>query len=417
MSTYHALFRHRGYLAFWLGQVTSVIGNGIRLVALPALILQSHSGKTYAYVLAADAFFSVVLMLLGGAFADRHSRTGLMALSDVIRAIAVLGYLTFGPQSALAPLLLCAALAGTGSALFQPAHRAALPQIVPAELRQKANSLDGATNSLGLAAGAGLGGVLVASVGPRWALLFDVATFMVSLLTLLWIRLPGVAAPSVKAASPSIFAEIKEGAREVRRRAWVWTIMLQGTLQLLLVFAPYSVLVPVASADRYGYVAYGWISASGSLGMIIGSALAGRVTTARPGLWAMNALTPAALFVWCLAVDVPLAVFCVCAFLGWVGIGIFVVFWFTALQKEFPQEVQGRVFALESVVTFGLNPVAFALTPLVADRVGLTAFAAIAVAMLIASNYVVLLVPGAITLSTPTAVKEPAESNAAELTT
>jgi Major Facilitator Superfamily len=397
VSTYRDLLRDSRYLAFWSGQVTSVLGNGIRVVALPALILMSHNANAYGFVLAADALFSVTLMLFGGAFADRHSRTGIMALSDVIRAVAVLGYLTFGPGSNVAPLLACAALAGTGAALFQPAHRAALPQIVPEALRQKANSLDSATNSLGLAAGAGLGGVLVATVGPRWALLFDVATFMVSLSTLLWIRLPK-AAPA-PASRTSIFTKVREGIAEVRRRAWVWTIMVQGTVQLFLVFAPYVALVPVESASRYGYAAYGWISASGSIGMIFGSALAGRIRTTQPGVWAMNALTPAALFVVCLAVDVPLAVFCVCAFAGWLGIGIFVVFWFTALQKEFPQAVQGRVFAVESVATFGLNPIAFALAPLVAYQVGLTAFAVVAVVVLIASNYLVLLVRGATTLS------------------
>jgi hypothetical protein len=57
--------RDSRYLAFWLGQVTSVVGNGIRVVALPALILMAHSGSSYAYVIAVDALFSVVLMLFG----------------------------------------------------------------------------------------------------------------------------------------------------------------------------------------------------------------------------------------------------------------------------------------------------------------------------------------------------------------
>lgn len=397
MTTYRQLLRDSRYLAFWLGQVTSVVGNGIRVVALPALILIAHGGEAYAYTLAVDSLFSVTLMLFGGAIADRQSRTGVMALSDVIRAIAVLGYFSFGTRSELAPLLVFAALAGTGGALFNPAHRAALPQIVPPELRQKANSLHGITNSLGMAAGAGLGGLLVATIGPRYALLVDAATFGVSLLTLLWIRLPRVAPEQTERTS--IFKDVRQGIAEVRKRAWVWTIILQGTVQVFLVFAPYVALVPVASADRYGVSAYGWISAAGSIGMIVGSTVAGRIVTKRPGLWAMNALAPSALLPLCLAINVPLWAFCVGAFAAWLGIGIFVVFWFTALQKEFPLEVQGRVFALESVATFGLNPIAYAVAPLIAFAIGLNAFAIMATIVLIISNYVVLFVRGAVQLS------------------
>jgi MFS family permease len=397
VTTYRQLLRDSRYLAFWLGQVTSVVGNGIRVVALPALILLAHDGAAYAYTLAVDSLFSVTLMLFGGAIADRYSRTAVMAVSDVIRAVAVLGYLLFGTRPELAPLLIFAALAGTGGALFNPAHRAALPQIVPPELRQKANSLDGATNSLGLAIGAGLGGLLVATIGARDALIVDAATFGISLLTLLWIRLPRVT--PTKTERTSIFKDVREGVAEVRKRAWVWTIILQGTVQVFLVFAPYVALVPVASAERYGVSAYGWISAAGSIGTIVGSTLAGRIVTRRPGLWAMNALAPAALLPLCLAINVPLWAFCAGAFAAWLGIGIFIVFWFTALQKEFPLEVQGRVFALESVATFGLNPIAYAVAPLIVFAIGLNAFAIMATIVLIISNYVVLFVRGAVQLS------------------
>lgn len=412
-TTLGALLRDSRYLAFWLGQVTSVVGNGIRIVALPALILSAHDGRTYGLVLAVDSLFAVLLLLFGGAIADRYSRTSVMAWSDVIRAIGITGYLVFGGTTQMTGLLISAALVGAGAAAFEPAHRAALPQIVPDALRQKANSLDAATRQLGLAVGAGLGGVLVATVGPQKALIIDVATFAVSLITLFWIRLPPVdRSAEAESARTSLFAEVKEGISQVRRRAWVWVIMVQGTVQVFLVFAPYFALVPIASAERYGVAAYGWISASGSIGMIVGSTLAGRVTTMRPGLWAMNALAPSALLPLCLAFHVPLAVFCVAGFLAWLGVGIFVVFWFTALQREFPQEVQGRVFALESVATFGLEPIALAVAPILAYQIGLTSFAVFATIVLVITTYAVLFVRGAVALSSAPRPREPAVSAA-----
>jgi MFS family permease len=401
-----ALLRNPRYLAFWLGQVTSVIGTGVSLIALPALVLPARGPGAFGLVIAAEAASSVLLLLFGGVIADRYSRSAVMAISDVLCVIGVGGFLLFAERGPLGLVMAAACLIGVGSALYQPAHRAAMPQVVSEEQLQAANALDSASKRLGYAAGALLGGLLIAGFGARGAFLFDIVTYAVSLATLLWLRLPPVRSSAVTPGVRAVLVEAREGMREVRRRPWALIIMIQGTVQVFFLFAPNSALVPIVSLDRWGPEAYGWLSSAGSIGMMAGSAVAAKIKTRKPGLLAMHALVPCAILPLCLAVPVTLPMWCAVQFLAWFGIGIFFVLWFTALQSEFPQEVQGRVFSLESIGNFALQPIAIAIAPLLASTIGLAPFAIIAAVVMLISTYGVFLVPGTVQLRTPQPVAE-----------
>ncbi|NUT35007.1 MAG: MFS transporter [Hamadaea sp.] len=410
--SFRALLAHRRYLAFWLGQVTSVVGNAISLIALPALILPARGATAFGLVIAAEAAAGVLVLLFGGVIADRYSRSAVMAIADLICVLGVAGFIFLAEAGPLPALMAAACLVGIGGAIYQPAHRAAMPQVVPEELLQKANALDSATKRIGAAAGALLGGVLIATVGARGAFAVDLATFAVSLATLLWLRLPALRTGEVSPGVRAVLAEAREGVAEVRRRPWALVIMIQGTLQVFFLFAPNYALVPIVSNERWGPEAYGWLSASASLGMMLGSAVAGKISTGKPGVWAMNALLPCAILPLCLALPVSLPLWCLVEVLAWAGIGIFFVLWFTALQKEFPAEVHGRVFSLESIGNFALQPIAIAVAPLLASTIGMTAFVIIAVVVMIASTYGVFLVRGVATLRSPVAAAEPARAGA-----
>ena len=122
----------------------------------------------------------------------------------------------------------------------------------------------------------------------------------------------------------------------------------------------------------------------------------------------MNAVAPCALLPLLLVVDLPLWAFCLINAVAWAGIGWFAVLWFGALQTEFPAQVQGRVFSLESLATFGLQPLGLAIAPVVAAAVGLTAVAVVASVVMIVTTYAVFLVPGVARFRSPDPVPAPA---------
>ena len=385
------LLADRRFRLFWLGQATSTVGNGIRIVALAALVLDRYDGQTLGWVLAADSLATALVLLAGGVLADRYSRTTVMAAGDLIRALAAVGFVMLAGSPA--GLVALAIAGGVGAALFQPAHRAAIPQLVTADLRKTANALESATNQIGLAVGAALGGILVASVGARVALLIDAGTFLVSLATLVLIRLPRVSAAPAAGLAATLH-EAREGIRAVLAKPWVGVTILQGTVQIAFAFAPTWVLLPIVAQDRYGHGAYGVLVTAQFVGMVIGTAFAGRLRVRREGLVAMHGIAASALTGLCLAVPVPLPVFALAQFLAWFGVGVFVVFWVTALQRAYPAQLQGRVWSLEQVTTFAAEPIALAAAPAVAAAVGIPTIGIVAAVVLVIASYAVLVVPG-----------------------
>ncbi len=126
---------------------------------------------------------------------------------------------------------------------------------------------------------------------------------------------------------------------------------------------------------------------------MLGSALGAVLKPRRPGLLGMNALAASALVPLCIAFPPRLSVFVGVSVVAWAGISVFMVFWYTALQNDIPEEYQGRVFSLETIASFGLEPVALALAPTVAVHVGFEPVGVAGAAVLILSTYIVLLVP------------------------
>ncbi|MCI0686655.1 MAG: MFS transporter, partial [Sporichthyaceae bacterium] len=393
-----ALLSDRRFRLFWLGQATSTVGNGIRIVALASLILDRHDGQVLGLVLAADALATAVVLLAGGVLADRYSRTTVMATGDLVRALAAAGFVLLAGSPA--QLIVLAVASGIGTALFQPAHRAAIPQLVAEPLRKQANALESATNQIGLAVGAALGGALVAAQSARFALLIDAATFLVSLGTLVLIRLPRVGGETAGGLAATLH-EARDGIRAVLAKPWVGVTILQGTVQVAFAFAPTWVLLPIVAQDRYGDGAYGWLVTAQFAGMVSGSTLAARLRVRREGLVAMHGIAASALTGGCLAVPVALPVFALAQFIAWLGVGVFVVFWVTALQRAYPPQLQGRVWSLEQVTTFALEPVALAAAPAVALAVGIPAIGVTAAIVLVVASYAILIVPGVAEFRSP----------------
>jgi hypothetical protein len=185
----------------------------------------------------------------------------------------------------------------------------------------------------------------------------------------------------------------------VLAQPWAATVMAQGTVQVVVAFAPVQVLLPVVATARYGAGAYGALAAAQGVGSIVGGLVALQLRPRRDGVTAMHAVALFGPVCLCLALPVPLWVFLGAQVVAWAGIAVFAAFWFSALQREFPREVHGRVLSLEALVTFALQPVGLALAPLAADRLGVPVVGVVAAAVIFASSYAVLGVRGVATFT------------------
>lgn len=375
----------------WLGQTVSYSGDAAYAVALALYLLpRPDAPHAIGLTLGATAFGGVMTLLLGGALADRYRRSRVIVASDLMRAAAVAGLVIGGPHAPLWFLGALAVVQGVGSGLHRPAYGAVLRSTVPRDVLSHANALRTVSTRLAAVLGAALGGVLADATTPRWVLAGDVATFGVSMVTLLGFGDGPPQGASEK--KDSLWADITDGLAYVLRRPWMVAVMAQGTAQLALVAAPVALLLPLLTGGGH---LYGWIVAAEAAGAFGGASLGAALRTRSPGWLAMAALLAQLPQTVTLALDAPAWSVLLCSALTGAGLSVFAVVWTTALQTGVEHSRLGRVFAVDAVAATVLSPFGYVISGWLLAAMGKPTYLAwFAAGALSLSVLVVLPVPG-----------------------
>ena len=217
------LWRHPDFLKLWGGQTISQIGSQLTVLALPTVaILQLHRGAFEVGILIAlQRLPFPLLALIAGVWVDRVRRRPLMIAADGLRALALASVPIAAFLNALTLLQLygVAVLMGVGTVLFDVAYLAYLPSLVRQTDLVEGNTKLEITFSIAGLAGPGIGGLLIQLVGAAKTLSADALSFVVSVLTLTWIR-RGEASPRptndrLATDPPSLIADLGEGLQLV----------------------------------------------------------------------------------------------------------------------------------------------------------------------------------------------------------
>jgi MFS family permease len=259
------VLRHRDFRYLWLAQSSSVIGDCIVIVALALFVIDlTGSATDLGLVLGASSLPLAAFLLLGGVWADRLPRHRMMVVTDLVRFTlhALLAALIFTGAVRIWQLIAIEALFGTAEAFFRPAANGLLPQTVPEEEIQQANALSSLSNNIGEFAGPALATALVLGLGAGCAFALDAATFLLSAALLSRVRprrravapspsteqAPGLP-PEEAPAAAGVWADIRDGFREVRSRDWVWATLAAFCVALFTGLAPWFVR-RLADRDR-----------------------------------------------------------------------------------------------------------------------------------------------------------------------
>ncbi len=174
-----APLRHRAFRLLFAGQIVSDGGDWLDLLALLTLIVyrwQLGPGALAALTMV-QFLPGAVVGSLTGVLVDRWPRRATMIGSDLARAAIVLGLIWAPNLPTLLALVLARAICST---FFTPARQTTIQATVPDADLLAANALSRLSVNVTKVLGPGLGGLLVAAVGPRPAFALDAATFLVS---------------------------------------------------------------------------------------------------------------------------------------------------------------------------------------------------------------------------------------------
>ena len=374
------------------GQVLSLIGDRVMLVALPFAVLEAGGDlEAVGLVVAAELVPFLLFALVGGVISDRGDRRRILITSDVARLViqAVGGALLVADAASPVTLGVLAALYGAADAFFQPAFTGLLPQTVshPGQL-QAANALRGLSFSVSSIAGPALAGILVATIGAGAALLFDAASFAVSVACLVRLR-PLVAAAATEEAPPPFLTAMRAGWREVRSRRWIVAGLGAMCAYHAIVLPAVYVLGPVTIADRFGGPgAWAAVVVSFGLGSILGDLLLLRFRPRHALLVSGIALVGASCQAAVYGSGLGLAGTCVLQCAAGVGVTLFFTLWEVSLQEHVPGEALSRVSSFDYLAATALMPVGTAVAGPIAAALGtqttLVAMSAVGVACALA---------------------------------
>ena len=366
-----SVLRSRDFRLLWLGQSASVLGDGLIVVAIGLYVTRlTGDPSDVGLVLACYILPLVLFLLVGGVIADRLPRQAVMMSTDLIRAglHGTLAVLILTGVVRIWHMMIIGLLFATAQAFFQPAYTGLVPQTVPEGEIQAAQALSGVSRELGQFVSPAVATALVFTVGGGVAFGVDAATFLISALTLSQVR----ARPRGDAAVRStLLVELREGWTAVRERSWVWGTIGAFSTAVLLAMAPFFVLGPSVARHVYGTEAvYGITNAAWGVGTVLGATLGARWRPHRPMLAGMIAglVWPGQIALY--ASGAPLVLLYPATTLAGFGLGLFGVWWETALAQRIPGQLLSRVSAWDWMGTLALLPVGYLLAGPIAAAFG-----------------------------------------------
>ena len=259
-ATFRDVFAVREFRALWFSEILSVAGDRLALVALTLLVFK-HTGSSLLTAMAYAAGYLpwVIGGLFLGTVADRRPRRSVMVVCDIVRTVLIAAMaVPHVPIGVLVALLFAATMFAPP---FESARAAITPDIVPGELYPLGAAVIQTTFLAGQVLGAVGGGLTVAFIGVRPALLIDAATFVLSALFIgLGIR-SRPAATKPEGGQPSPLAQMREGFGLLFGDQALRTLLLFGWLVAFYTI-PEGVAAPYATSLGGGPIAIGLVLAS-----------------------------------------------------------------------------------------------------------------------------------------------------------
>jgi len=368
MPSYSEVFRTRAYLAIFCAAALSTWGDYLARVTVAVFVFQQTgspfaSAATFAVSLLPSIFGRSLLAPI----ADRLPYKYVLISAHLLRAALVGGLViavsTEGDLWVLFALLFLIELVG-GPAI-------ASSQILMTDLFSdrrlyaRALGLSTLSEQVNQAIGLGLGGLVVAWVGPALGLWYDLTTFLVSALVIALVVRAKAIRGTPSAGVIGFFRDIGEGATYLFRHPVLASLLALSLCSVWAIAAPEAVAIVYAArsgAARLG----GLLMAAPILGTVAGLVLVGRWQPERQNsrIIAMALLMPLPLVGTLFAPPVLVT------WLLWFGCGVLQAF-MLPLQATFsliiPAEMRGRVFGLAGALSVAASGVAFLVAGYVAE--------------------------------------------------
>lgn len=359
------------FITIWIGELVSTIGSGMTAFAVAIYVYQLTGSATWVSIAALFAYLPTILLNpIGGILADRYDRRLMMIIGDSFSAFGLLFILIClqTGHTGVMPVLIGVTISSVFVGLLEPAYKATITDLLSEEEYAKASGLVQIAGSSKYLISPFIAGIILSVTDISAILLIDMATFFVTVFTILSVRM------SSQSFKPNrenfnFLRELKEGLNSISSDKGVRSLVVLMAFMCFFIAFIQTLLTPMilAFADAK---TLGFIESIGAVGILIGSVIIGILNIKNNySRILMISLMVAGAFMAMVGTTTNIGL-----------IVIFCVLFFTALpfvntcaevliRIRIPNDVQGRAWGLISLLTQMGYVFAYAICGVLADFV------------------------------------------------
>jgi MFS transporter, DHA3 family, macrolide efflux protein len=370
------------FFAIWSGQAVSLVGSQLLGFALTWWLTElTGSATVLATGMLAMVLPQVLLGPFAGALVDRWNRRLVMIASDTVTALTALwlAYLFWSGDIAVWHVYAATLVRAIAGCFQWPAMQASTTLLVPDKHLTRVSGLNQSMQGGLSVIGPPLGALLLKALPFQGIMLMDVATALLAILPLCFVRIPQPvrAAPvGALAAAPrtSIWSDLRDGLRYVVGWPGLVGVMVMAMI-LNFVVNPAFTMLPLLVTKHFGGGALelSWLEASWGIGLVLG----GLLLTAWGGfkraiVTALSAIVLEGIGIAVIGLAGSDALWLAIASMLCVGVLNALVNgpFHALLQASVAPDMQGRVFTLVGSLAAAAFPVSLLVAGPIVDKVG-----------------------------------------------
>ncbi|MEX0875131.1 MAG: MFS transporter [Actinomycetota bacterium] len=360
--------RTRNYRLFFTGQLVSLMGTWMQIVAQAWLVLELGGGGLEIGILTALQFGPTLLGgVWGGLLADRLPKRKILLVTQVLFAVLATGLATLTASGAVELWMVYAFAFVYGSVQVAdiPARQAFVSEMVRRDDVMNAVSLNSAIFNAARMVGPAVAGLLIAGASLALCFYINAASYIAVLLALTLMRDRELHVDHERPERGK--GQIREGMRYVRADPQLWMpIVLMGIVSMLGL--NFQIVLPLLAKFTYGGgpTTFGTLTAVLAFGSLLGALFAGTRKRA-----SMKLLVGAAVAFGALEIVAALAPSLGTAYVALGALGVASMLYIatsnSAIQLNASPQMRGRAMSLFVLVLLGSTPIGGPLVGWIAE--------------------------------------------------
>ena len=367
----NGLSQYNKFLIIWFGEFISSIGSGLSSFGLGVYVFQMTGRATDVSIVTLCAFLpSVLLNPVSGVLADRFDRRLMMILGDSLSAIGLVVMLVLiqAGNIAIWQICACVAISSVFVSLLEPAYRATITDMLDEKQFAKAGGMVQLASSAKYLLSPVIAGFLLGVADIRLLLIIDIATLGVTVCSILLVR--NTLGESGKKKSESRFVEeFMEGIKYLVSNKGVLILMILISAVTFYVGNIQTLFTPLILSFSNSEV-LGVVESIGATGMLVSSLIIGVFSMGKSYLKVISlGLCAAGVTIALLGTTINTVALSIIAFLFFSTLPFINTSIEVLMRKTIPNETQGRVWGLVSLLSQVGYIIAYAFSGMLADNV------------------------------------------------